>query len=256
MNIVGLIIDIAIVLLVVVFGIIGLKKGLLKSVISLFSWVVCILVAIFTAKYVAGWLNNIYDFSGFIGNKISGGLVGTHEFFSSQISSFESKEQILASLPANLNGALKTLITVVFKNTSVDMESTLTVGNIVGASLGHICMLVITGILIFIILKLVVFILNKIFDKVAKTKVLGGLNKILGFVFGFAKGLLIVVVINIVMVALSMVPVVNNTITPILKNNTHVEKVIYNKTDEMFGKYVIEGGMLQTWITNLWQSRK
>lgn len=256
MNVVGLVIDIALVVFLLVFAIIGFKKGFLKSVISLFSWVVCIAVAIFAAKYVASWLNSMFNFSGWFGDKIAGGLIGSNEFFKTQINTFENKEQILASIPANTNGALKALIEVVFKNTAVDMESTASVASVVGASLGHVCMLVITGIAIFLVLKLVIFILNKIFDNIARTKVLGGVNKILGLIFGLAKGLLIIAVINIALVALSMVPVVNNVVSPVIKNNTYVEKTIYNTTDKLVGKYIIEGGALQNWITNLWQSRK
>ena len=38
-------------------------------------------------------------------------------------------------------------------------------------------------------------------------------------------------------------------------DNTKIEKVIYQKTDEIVGKYVIEGKMIQTWIDNLWENR-
>ena len=31
--------------------------------------------------------------------------------------------------------------------------------------------------------------------------------------------------------------------------------IVYNKTDETFSKYVIEGDMIQNWISSLWQNR-
>ena len=71
---IGIIIDIAVIAAFVIFGLIGLKKGLLKSVLSIFSWGFCILVAFLTAKYVATWINGLYNFSGLIGNKISKSL--------------------------------------------------------------------------------------------------------------------------------------------------------------------------------------
>jgi hypothetical protein len=63
------------------------------------------------------------------------------------------------------------------------------------------------------------------------------------------------VALNFVLVGLTMIPAVNNTITPIVQENTHVEKFIYNKTDDTFGKYVIEGNAVQNWITGLWENR-
>ena len=129
------------------------------------------------------------------------------------------------------------------------MASSKTVASLIGASLGHICVVVISGVLIFILLKIILAILNAVLSKLTKNKVLGGVNKAFGLVF------LIIVIINIVLVVISLVPLANNVIKTGVVNNTHVERVIYNKTDELFGKYVIKGGMLQNFITNLWESR-
>ena len=251
----GIIIDVVIILAVVISAIIGMKKGFLRSVISVFSWFVCLLVAIFTAKYVAGWINGLYDFAGLMGDKISKSLNGMNEFFGRSINTFANTEEIVNSLPSNLNGLLKQLIKVVFSNSSVDMTSTETVGSFVGSCLGDICMVIIAGILVFVVLKIVVAILSKLFDNIEKTKVLGGLNKILGLVLGLLRAGIIIIIINVVMVGLSLIPVANKIITPLVKDNTHVEKVIYNKTDELFGKYVIEGDTVKNWIEDLWEKR-
>lgn len=255
---IGLIIDIAVVLALVVFGIIGFKKGLLKSILSLFSWAVCILIAIFAAKYVAGWLNGIYDFSGWIGGKIANGLDGMNDVFSQSINSFNSTDSgvILAALEeSGLNNFLLQVVKVVFSNSNVDMTSEATVSNVVGSSLGYICMLVISGILVFIVLKIVLALLSKLFDNIARTKILGGLNKLLGLCFGLLKAGCIIIIFNCVLVALSLVSAVNDTITPIIQDNTHIEKVIYNKTDEIVGDYIVENEAIQNWITELWNNR-
>ena len=255
MATIGLIIDVVIVVALVIFGIIGFKKGFLKSFISLFSWVVCVVIAIFTAKYVAGWINGIYDFSGLIGGKIAEGLNGVDEFFSCSIAEFASTEEIINNLPADLNGLLAQLIKIVFSNTAVDMTSTDTIASVVGSSLGHICMVIISGILVFIVLIIVIALLSRLFDNIARTRILGGLNKVLGLIFGVLKAACVIVVLNGILVGLSLIPAVNDTITPLIQDNTHIEKVIYNKTDEFVGKYIIEGNVIQEWITDLWNSR-
>ena len=260
---IGLILDIAIILVLVIFAIIGLKKGFLHQVLSLFSWVVCVIVAILVAKYVAGWINGIYDFSALIGGKIEEGLANSNEFFTMAINAFKNSpaegagvNNIINSIPAGTNGILTQIIKLVFNNVAVDMESEQTIAAFLGSNLGHICMVIISGILVFILLMIVVAILRKVFDKISKTKVLGGLNKILGLVFSLVKAAVVVIIINCALVGLSLIPAVNDFITPIIQDNTKIEKLVYNKTDEVVGKYVVEGEVVQEWITSLWESRK
>lgn len=255
LSTIGLIVDIAIVLALVVFGIIGFKNGFLKSFLSLFNWVVCLVVAFLVAKYVAGWINGIYNFSGLIGGKISQALSGVHDFFGMSVSAFGGKENVINSIPSDINGLLQQLIKVVFSNTAVNEASSETIATIMGNSLGHIAMVIISGILVFIVLKIALALLSKLFDNIARIKVLGGINKLLGMLFGVIKAGLVILALNFVLVGLTMIPAVNNTITPLVQDNTHVEKFIYNKTDETFGKYVIEGDAIQNWITNLWENR-
>ncbi|MBQ8615291.1 MAG: CvpA family protein [Clostridia bacterium] len=255
LSTIGIIIDVAIVLALIISALIGLKKGFLKSVLSIFSWGVCLLIAIFSAKYVAGWINGLFDFAGLMGDKISSGLTKSNEFFGTSINAFANKEEIINNLPSNLNGLLKQLIKSVFSTNAVDMTSTETIGSFVGSVLGEISMVIISGILVFIVLKIVVALLSKLFDNIEKTKVIGGLNKILGLVLGLARAALIIIIINVVLVGLSLIPAVNKLTAPIIKENTHIEKIIYNKTDELFGKYVIEGNTVKNWIEDLWNSR-
>lgn len=252
---IGIVIDIALVALFMILGIIGLKKGLLKSVISLFSWGACLIVAIFSAKLVAGWINGIYNFAGLIGGKITKSLQSLNAFFTLPINSFANTQEIVKNIPIDLNGLLKQLVKVVFSNNSVDMSSADSLGHITGISLGQICMVIISGILIFVVLMIVVKLLSKLFDNIEKTKILGSLNKVLGLCLGLIKAGLIVFVINVVLVGISLMPVANKIITPLIKESTYVEKFIYNKTDDLFGKYVIEGDLVKNWVTDLWNSR-
>jgi len=256
LSTIGLIIDIVIIAAIIIFTFIGFKKGFLHSVISLFSWSFCLIVAFFAAKHVAGWINGIFNISGFIGNKISNGLIDSNNFFAQAINSYESAEALIAAIPEKTNGLLKQLIKVVFTNSSVDMNSTQTIGSMVGISLGQIITIVITGILIFVVLKVAVALLSKLFDKISKTKILGTLNKILGAILSFIKVGVIIIGLNLVLIGLSLIPAVNKTITPLVNENTHVEKFIYNKTDYVFEKYFIEGKVMDNWISDLWENKK
>lgn len=253
MATIGIIIDIVIIASLGIFTFVGIRKGFLHSLISLFSWTFCLLVAFLTAKYVAGWINGIFNFSGMLGNKISGALINSNNFFAQAINTYATKEDLINAIPTNTNGLLKQLIKIVFSNKNVDMTSTNSIGSITGESLGHIVVIVITGILIFIILKIAVMLLNKLFKKIAETKILGTLNKILGGILGFIKVAFIIIGLNMVVVALSAIPAVDKTVTTLVNENTYVEKFAYSKTDELFSKYIVEGKALDSWIEDLWK---
>lgn len=255
MNIVGIIIDVALVLVLLITAIIGVKKGFLKSVLSLFNWTVCLVLAIWLAKYVANWVGSWFGMEQAISGKISNAIVGINDELANSVASFGSKDAIMSAC-AGMNGLLKQLISIIFSSQSVDFTSELSVADVVGSGAGHICVLAISAILLFIIIKIVLAILGKLFDNIARTKILGSLNRVLGFVFGLVKGACIVIVINFVLVALSLVPAINNTIIqPVIAENTKIEKFVYEKTDELVGKYVIDGQLIQNWIDGLWENR-
>ena len=254
-NVVGIVIDVAIVLVLLITGLIGIKKGFLKSLLSLFNWVVCLGASIWLAKYVANWVGSWFGMENAIAGKISNAIVGSNAELGNSVASFGSKDAIMAAC-AGMNGLLKQLINIIFSSKNVDFASETAVSDVASAGVAHICVLAISAVLLFIVIKIVLAILGKLFDNIARTRVLGSLNRVLGFVFGVVKGGCIVVIFNIVAVALSLVPMINNTIIkPVIQDNTKVEKVIYQKTDEIVGKYVIEGKMIQTWIDNLWENR-
>lgn len=257
MATVGIIIDIILVAAVVIFGIIGYRKGFLKSILSLFSWIVCLIVAIFAAKHVAGWINGIYDFEGLFGDKIANNLIKSDKsFFGAAISQFGSIDNLEKAIPGDTNKLVAQLIKIIFSDKSVDMSSNKTVADVVGSSLGHIIMVVVAGILVFVVLMIVVGILTKLLNKISSTKVIGGLNKILGLILGVLKAGCIVIIFNGVLIGLSLVPPINKIISPIIQENTFVEKFVYNQTDKVVEKYLIEGDVVEKWVNNLWDNRK
>ena len=258
LSTIGLIIDLIVILALIIFGFIGFKKGFINSVLSLFSWVVCIVVAVLVAKHVASWINGVYDFSALIGGKITSSL-SNNEFFGLSLNAEQfagDVNNVVSSIPEGTNGILKEIIKLVFTKTSVDMTSSETVGQVVGSSLGHIIIVIASAILVFIVLMVLIALLRKIFNKITEIKILGGLNKILGLIFGVVKAGIIILTFNAVLVALTLIPAVNNLVTPLIQDNTKVERVIYNKTDEFINSYVIEGEVIQDWISSLWEERK
>ena len=246
-TIAGFIIDFIIIALLVIFGLIGLKKGLFKSLLSLFSWSVCIILACLTAKYVAGWIDKLFNFSGLIGNRIAISLSKSNNFFAKPISAFAEggKDSLIAAVnELKINKLLKEIIKIVFSKGKIDMTSSKTIGSVVGLKLGKICMIVITAILMFILLKIALFLLSKFFKNLEQIKLIGGLNKAIGFILGVAKACVIILTVNMVLVALTLIPAVDKTVTPIINQNTYIERFVYKQSDKLFEKYIVDGKVL------------
>lgn len=251
LSTVGLVIDVLIVLAIVILGILGYKKGLLKSLLSVFGWSFCLVVAIWSAKYVAGWIDTIFNFSSKIGGGIANSLFAQQEFFKAPINTYADKTALMGAFDAvsgNINPVIRQLVKVIFSNQAIDFTSSEAIGSVVGSIGGQIILVVISAIFTFAVLMIAMFLINKLIDKITTNRIIGGLNKIMGLVLGVAKGAVIVFAVNILLVLLSTVPFVGSAVTPFVNNNTYVEKFVYEKTDYVVDKYIINGELLQEFI--------
>ena len=191
----SLIIDIVLVGIIVICAIIGLVKGFFKSILSLVGTVVSILIAVLLAKTVANALIGVNPFKWFFGPRgvISGwierGLVKLSPVFSSSVESGSSGAADLtaAGIPAFL---AKLLAGAVSKHDFSGHEA-LTLAEITAPMIAGVIWLIVVTILLFIILRIVISILNKFFRFLTKNKAISGVNRVLGFVVGAAKGIII-----------------------------------------------------------------
>ena len=94
------------------------------------------------------------------------------------------------------------------------------------------CVWILTVILIFAIIKLVIYILSKLFEKITKNSpTMSKLNRILGLVFGILKGAATCIVILVVVSLFSEVPVVGKSISDGIAN-TKIANVVYEYVDD------------------------
>lgn len=251
----GIAIDVIIVALIAIFAIIGLRKGFFKSVLSLFSTIVVLVISILGAGLLAKLINKIYNFTGLIGDKLCKGIAGMGEFYSKEIPAGISGAEIVNSIPSSTNGFLKKLMSYVLNPLSASEIEGATVAEIVSGSFASVIMLIISAIILFILIKIVLAIVSKFFDNITRNRVFGATNKLCGAAFGAVKGFLVVIVFTIVLTLMTVVPFINTKLTPIIQDNTKIAKPIYNYTDEMVEKYIIDGKVVQKWIDNLWENK-
>lgn len=253
-SVIGIILEIVVIGVILVCGFIGLKKGFLQSVLSLFTNFAVLIVSIFTAKYGAIVLDKMFGFVGFMGKqmgkvlaKVADGALAT--VFSDGATVADANALIDGT---GLFGPLKKLLKNAVAQNSNDLVGN-SVANIGGKALGAVIAMIVAGIIIFLLLKLVLFLLSKLFENLTANKILGTPDKILGLVFGFVKGGLIIFVYGVVLVILTLIPTVNDFVSPIINEHTFVTKGIYKLTDNFVEKNVIEN--IDDWINKLWENR-
>ena len=94
------------------------------------------------------------------------------------------------------------------------------------------CTWIVTVIVMFLIIKLAIFILAKIFESVTKNSpTLSGINRVFGMVFGLAKGVAWVAVALALCSAVKQVPVIGNAITSKIAE-TKVTSFAYKYVDD------------------------
>lgn len=254
---VGIVIDLAVVILLLTFAFLGYHKGFLKSLIALSSTTVVIIIAINFANPFAKLINSIYDFTSLIAQKLAPSIERISSVYSMSFPSGMSGTEFYNSYidASSTNTILKRFFKFALKGySSGDIEG-LKVAEVLAGSIASIIMTIIAGILLFIIIKIALSFISRLFDNISRTRVLGGLNKILGFAFGALQGATIVVTFVVITICVSFVPKLNQKIYPLVQDDTKVVKVIYNTTDRLIDKYFIKSDTISKWINNLWDNR-
>ena len=254
-SVAGIVLDVVIIALVAIFGLIGFKKGFFKSVISMISTLVVILISIFCASPLARIVNKLYDFTGLIARGLCKTIASMGAFYSQPIPEGMSGADVVSNIPQSTNGFLKKLMSYALNPLSAGDIQSATVADIVSGAFASIIMLIICGIVLFIFIKIILAIATRLFENITRNRVFGATNKLLGLVFGAVKGFIIVLVFSIILTLLTVIPAVNTKVSPVIQDHSKIARPIYNYTDEFMEKHVVEGKIVQKWIDKLWQNK-
>ena len=100
------------------------------------------------------------------------------------------------------------------------------------AEVAKFCVWIVTVLVLFLIIKLAIFILAKIFESVVKSSTaISGLNRVFGMFFGVAKGVVWVAVTLALCSALAQVPVIGAPITEKI-NSSKIGSFAYKYVDD------------------------
>lgn len=202
-------VDIVFIVLIAIFAIIGLSKGLFESILGIFSSVLAVAVGIAVSGPVSGFLNS---------------TVHANEFFSNTLIGWKW----ITEDGATIFGKVYT-----------------------PEQIGNAISVVVAVVAVWLLIKLAIGLLSKLFDNATSSNsALSGLNRVLGLVFGAAKGFLIGVIILGLASIVSLCGV--STIKTTIENESKFTNFVYgyvsdwvytaveDKIDDLLGKGEIE----------------
>lgn len=196
----GLITDVVIIVLLFVFAIIGYSKGFVKSFISTFGSFLSIIIAVLLCSTVANFLESKFSLITTISNSVSGVL-----------STIFGEEVVNLTLNDANNVTLgETNLTAWIIKIIVDLKGTgelpldIPLGQIISPIFGYYIACIVSVVGLFILLKIVFFIIGEIVKKLYKVKLVGIVDRLLGFVFGLLQG---IITIQLIMMVVRIIPI-------------------------------------------------
>lgn len=222
------IIDIAFVAILIILAIIGLTRGFLKSALAMVSSLVSMVIAYFAAKPLGQLIDKLFKTTNVFASKITKWLNSVSEFFSITRNG-ESFTDLSGQMSSSgVDGAVQRLAKAVLGSANIpDGKS---VGQVLGQSLGNLITVVIGGVVAFILIRVILKVLEHFSSKITQVRIFGVVDKLLGFVFGLAKGLIYTGLIFVCMSILSYIKPIDNKMTPIM-DDTKIAQKYYDWID-------------------------
>jgi uncharacterized membrane protein required for colicin V production len=244
----GIVIDFALVLIVVIFAGIGIYKGFIDSLLKLIGSVGALLIAIFTAKPIVSFLSGIFPgLTSSLGNPCVNWFCSSvsPELLDSPMT--EASKEVFNS---SLNGGIGDRFVQTIVN-SANVDGGQTFREIIANGMGVVFASIIVGIIVFILIKVIVGLIAKLFDSDDKP-VLSGINRVLGLALGTIKGVLAVVINYTLLSVSTMVFPIEATVDE-YKNQTYVFKNTHDPYNVMVQGFVNDkmGDFVENFTNNL-----
>ena len=216
-NIMAYIVDIVILAFFFIFAAMSAKKGFVNCIFGFVSSIVAIVVA--------------FSFAAFVAN-VTGGLFGLQDTMeTSMVGAFSQLSGFDVPLDPNANitdmlasqDLSTVMVNLIAQNwANVEIPAGHTLAMIAGEAVSQFATVVISGVALYLVLRVVLVILKKFFNFVFKDGALGSLNKILGAAVGLIEAVLFAsIAVAILSMFPAMMPFLNSSIilTALYNNN-------------------------------------
>lgn len=225
------ILDIVIICLVVLFALIGFSKGFMNTLLSLVGNLATLVGAFYLAKPLTSLLNSTFGIVGAISKNLS---IQISPFFT-DFTNLAGSEVIANHCSAT--GILKTAFSLFIKPETVYESEEVLVSNL-GNFAGSVVTMAICMLISFIIIKIALYFLAKIFDALKKKSLaFSGLDRILGLVLGAVKGLILIAVVCVIASLIQSIPAVANALDTVF-TGSNVGKPLYDFITSFVNNYI------------------
>lgn len=217
-NVVFDFITLAFIIIILIAIGINVWKGLLSSLISFCSGIGSLLLSYLISKPVSSLLASNKSISAPFYNPINNWMLGFKDGALHVEVPAENKEILVESLKSETN-----LPSFIFKNIEdiilKDSSNGKFINELLSYELTKILFLVMTFIALFIVFKIIFFIIGILVKKVNDLPVIGPINRILGGVLGLFDGFLICMVVCSVFYLIFLLNIGNDGFTSIIAND-------------------------------------
>lgn len=218
----GVIVDLIIIAIVLLFIIVGYKKGLTGSLIKLLSFAIAVVLALILYKPVA---NTIIQRTQ-IDENLENAIITT---FKSQENNQIKQEKKQSNMPDTIVNNINTQIdeaTAEAKNAIVENTAMKTTKTIINIG---------SGILIYIIVRFILFIISIFAKQITKLPIIKQMDKTGGIIYGILEGMVIVYILLSIISLLSVIwndniiiqAITKSTIGDMLYNNNIILKLLF-----------------------------
>lgn len=183
----------------------GYKKGFMRTVFALVSWIVVLVVCNIATPMVSNYLMEETAIAEEVGSALAEKING--------IIAESGVETVEQNLPEELRSLLQ--------NGNVDLSELLNVDGsmlVEATSIVHTIVSVIAFVLVIIVTRVLVWLADKILGIASKLPVIGSLDKLLGFACGAAKGVLLSWVVLAVL-SVVVIPNVNLDVATLIQES-------------------------------------
>lgn len=180
-----LLIDIVVCLIILVFVIMDASKGFSRRVIKVFGTFLSIILGVLFCSQMASFLQDKFGLVATLTETVSGGVTGLLGDLANTTLA-EATEGSLES--GNVMGFLIKIILEAKNNPEIPMNTTL--NQVVAPTIAYYVACAISFIGLFILFKILFFLLGVILKQLQKIKVIGVTDKLLGAVLGVVEGII------------------------------------------------------------------
>ena len=190
------IIDIVAIGLILIFAVIGIIRGFSKTFLSTFGSIIALICAALLCSATTATLEKSFGAVTFFTDKSAGAIAGIfgEDVLNATVGQVNSGA--VPNVPAWLTNIIKNLL-----NTET-IDASMTLKNVIAPIFGYYITLIISFLVLYILFRIVLFLIGRFLNKITKIRIIGRIDKFLGFFLGIIKGMiviqLIIVVINVI----------------------------------------------------------